>query len=93
MLLLAVAGLSTVAKNSQYFPKSSPARFINIASKMKAAQSPVVVDRQPLEPVAKVDRTRPIYRVFRQDEPETPLMQLIGLVVSLQHRSPPVPLI
>lgn len=90
VLLLAVVGLSTLAKNSQYFPKSSPARFINIASKMKVGQSPVVLDRQPLHPVAKVAPPRPIYRIFRQDEPRTPPIQVIGLVVSLQHRSPPV---
>jgi hypothetical protein len=89
LLLVLVAGLATLAKNAQYLPKSNSAHYINCATKMKVAQAAPEADRKPLHPIAKVVPARPIYRSLRQDEPETPPIQLIGLTVSLQHRSPP----
>src|ERR1700735_3356942 len=56
VLLFGIAALSTLAKNSVYFPKSNPTRYVNIASKMKRASSPVVLEREPPYPVAKVRR-------------------------------------
>ena len=35
MLLVAVAGLSTLAKNIQYFPKTSPTHYVSSSTKMK----------------------------------------------------------
>ena len=34
LLLILVAGLSTLAKNGQYFPKTTPAHNVSISTKM-----------------------------------------------------------
>jgi len=91
-LLVTFAGLSTFAKYTPYLPKTNPSHFVNHATKMKVAQSPVVLDRAPLYPVATVIPLRPAYRPRRTDKPVAPPIQLIGLTVSLEHRSPPNPL-
>ena len=88
-LLVALTGLSTFAKYTPYLPKTNPSHFVNHATKMKVAQSPVVLDRAPLYPVATVIPLRPAYRPRRTDKPVAPPIQLVGLTVSLQHRSPP----
>jgi hypothetical protein len=88
-LLFAVAIFSTLAKNSQYFPKSNPAHFINIASKMKVAPSPAVLERAPLHPIAKVVLPQPCApRNHGVEEISLPSPS-IGVTVSIQHRSPP----
>jgi hypothetical protein len=90
LLLFSVAGLATLAKNAQYLPKSNSARYITCATKMKAAQSALEADQKPLRPVARVIPVRPAHRPSRLDEPEAPPIQLIGLTISLRHRSPPL---
>jgi hypothetical protein len=92
MLLLAIAGFSTLAKNSQYFSKSSPAHYLNISSKMTVGHSPVVIDRTPLRPVARFIPPQPDARITHVVREEIPPLPSIGVTVSLQHRSPPVPL-
>ena len=89
-LLFAVAGLSTLAKNSQYFPKSNPTHYVNIATKMKAAPSRVVVQRERLSPVAKVlpPKSEVLNRYAAKEEANLPLPS-VGVTVSVQHRSPP----
>ncbi|HXO05078.1 MAG TPA: hypothetical protein VN884_05555 [Candidatus Sulfotelmatobacter sp.] len=89
LLLFAVAGLSTLAKNSQYFPKSNPTHFVNIASKMKVAPTPVVIERVPLYPFAMVVSPQPCpSRNYGVDEISLPSPS-IGITVSIQPRSPP----
>jgi hypothetical protein len=89
LLLFAVAGLSTLAKNSQYFPKSNPTHYVNIASKMKAAPPPAVLERAPLYPIAKVVTPQPYApRNHGVEEISLPSPS-IGVTVSTQHRSPP----
>lgn len=93
VLLFAVAGLSTLAKNSQYFPKSNPTHYVNIATKMKAAPSRVAVQRERLSPVAKVlpPKSEVLNRYAAKEEANLPLPS-VGVTVSVQHRSPPSPL-
>jgi hypothetical protein len=91
-LLVALAGLSTLAKYTPYLPKTNPAHYVNPATKMKVAQAPAMFERTPLHPVATVVPPRPTYRPRRQDEPVSPSVQLIGLTVSIQHRSLPPPI-
>jgi len=93
VLLFAVAGLSTLAKNSQYFPNSNPTHYVNIAAKMKAAPSRVVVQRERLSPVAKVlpPKSEVLNRYAAKEEANLPLPS-VGVTVSVQHRSPPSPL-
>jgi len=92
LLLFAVAGLSTLAKNSQYFPKSNPTHYVNIAAKMKAAPSRVVVQRDRLSPVAKVVPPKPEIpnKYAVKEEADLPFPS-VGVTVSIQHRSPPSP--
>jgi hypothetical protein len=89
LLLFAVAALSTLAKNSQYFPKSNPTHYVNSANKMKAAAPPVVFERAPLQPIAKV--VPPRLRAPKEHGIEKVSLPLpsIGITVSIQHRSPP----
>jgi hypothetical protein len=89
LLLIAVTGLSTVAKNSPYFPKSDPAHYINISSKMKGAPAPVLLERAPLCVIAKVIPPQPFTpRNHGVEEMSLPSPS-IGITVSIQHRSPP----
>jgi hypothetical protein len=92
MLLLAIAGFATLAKNSQYLSRSNPAHYINISSKMKVSHSPVVIDRTPLRPVARFIPPQPELRIVRMVEKEIPALPSMGVTVSLQHRSPPLSL-
>ena len=90
LLLLAIAGFSTLAKNSIYFSNSDPAHYINISSKMTVSHSPALVDRAPLVPVARfVPPQLPsgVALILREEAPPIPS---ISVTVSLQHRSPPV---
>jgi hypothetical protein len=89
VLLFAVAGLSTLAKNSQYFPKSHPTHYVNSANKMKAAAQPVVFERAPLQLIAKVVPPRPRAPKKRGIEEVSFPLPSIGVTVSIQHRSPP----
>jgi hypothetical protein len=89
LLLFAVAGLSTLAKNSQYFPKSHPTHYVNIASKMNTAASPVLLEREPLYPVARVVLPQPrVSANHGVNEISLPSLS-IGVTVSIQPRSPP----
>ena len=89
LLLFAVAVLSTLAKNSQYFPKSHPTHYVNIANKMKVSPSPAVLEREQLCPIAKVVPPQPrAPRNHGVEEISLPSPS-IGVTVSIQHRSPP----
>jgi hypothetical protein len=88
-LLLGVAGLSTFAKVSQYYPRSNSAHYVSIANKMNVGHPPAVLMQKPLHPVARIAPPQPAFRTILRVEPEIPTAQQIGLVVSLQHRSPP----
>ena len=92
MLLLAIAGFATLAKNSQYLSRSNPAHYINISSKMKVSHFPVVIERTPLRPVPRFIPPQPETRITQVVREETPPLLSIGVTVSLQHRSPPIPL-
>jgi|SRR5580658_9646308 hypothetical protein len=90
VLLFAVAGLTTVAKTGQYFPKSNPTHYVNIATKMKAAPSCVVVRRDRLSPIAKVlpPKSEGAYIKAVKEEADLPFPS-VGVTISIQHRSPP----
>ena len=89
LLIVSVTGLSILADKDQYLPKSDLAHYLKIASKMNVVHSPVVLDRTPLERVAKVILRQPTFYFSRWEMPEIPLLERVGLIVSHQHRSPP----
>jgi hypothetical protein len=89
LLLLAVTALSTLAKNSQYFPSSGPAHYLNISNKMKGAPLPVLLERAPLYPIAKVVPPQPYSPANHGVEEISLPSPSIGVTLSVQHRSPP----
>ncbi len=92
LLLFAVPGLSTLAKNSQYFSRSNQAHYINIASKMTESHLSAVINRTPLLPVARFIPPQPETRTTHVVRAEIPALPSVGVTVSLQHRSPPISL-
>jgi len=89
LLLFGVAGLSTLAKISQYYPQTAPMRYVTIANKMNVAHPPALLARKPLYTIARAMLQPSVYCLTRCVEPDVPCTQRIGIVVSLQHRSPP----
>lgn len=88
LLLFAVPVLSTLAKTSWYLPQADAGHNLTAAVKMKVANSPIIFEALPLQPVVKVSPPLPEIRTSRPVEPE-PEIPSIGVTVSLQHRSPP----
>jgi hypothetical protein len=88
LLLFAVPALSTLAKNSWYLPQSNPVHYLNIASKMQVPHVPVVLEKAPLRPIAKLIPASEVIRTTHEPDLEPPKPS-IGVTVTLQHRSPP----
>lgn len=89
LLLLTVAGLSAAAKDGKYYPRTSPVRYLSVSTEMNAAAVPVVFDREPQSMAMTFVPYHPILPMVRRDEPADPLIQRVGLTVSMRHRSPP----
>jgi hypothetical protein len=90
-LLVFLAGFSTLAKNVQYLPKSNPARYLSIASKMKTNSdcAPTPVRPQPAQPSSRLLIPQPVLFVSSFDQREAPPVQRISLIICLRHRAPP----
>jgi hypothetical protein len=90
LLVVAVAGVSTLAKYSQYSPKSDPIHFFSKATKMDVAHHPVDFVADPLYQVVAAVPSSPTFRTIQLVEPESfHHIRKISVTVSLQHRSPP----
>jgi len=89
LLLFAVAGLSTLSMHTRYLPKSNPIRFISKATKMNVAHHAAVPPAGPLYPAAELVPPQPEFRTVLAVQPEKICLQQIGLILSLQYRSPP----
>ena len=90
-LLVFLAGLSTLAKNVQYLPKSNPARYLSIACKMKASSDciPAPVKPQLVQPSYYLLIPERVDFVFNSDPGEAPPVQRVSLLFCLRHRGPP----
>ena len=88
VLLFAVPGLATLAKNSWYLPQSNPVHYLNISSKMQVPHVPVALERAPLQWIAMLIPVPEVIRSTREFDRDLPKPS-IGVIVSLQHRSPP----
>ena len=88
LLLFAVPALSTLAKNSWYLPQSNPVHYLNIASKMQVPHVPVILEKAPLRPIAKLIPAPEVIRSTDEPDPDPPKPS-IGVTVTLQLRSPP----
>lgn len=93
-LLVFLAGFSTLAKNVQYLPKSNPAHYLSIASKMKANSDCTVAQLklQPTQPSSRLVIPEAVLSVFTFDPREAPFVQRISLIACLQYRAPPITL-
>jgi hypothetical protein len=89
ILLFAVAGLSTRAKNSVYAPRHDSVHYLSIASKMKSTQSAPALEQAPLRTF--VGPQFEVLPEFRSDVPENraPEAAPPAFLSSLQLRSPP----
>src|ERR1700747_2742930 len=93
-LLVFLAGFSTLAKNVQYLPKSNPAHYLSIASKMKANSDCTAahLKLQLTQPSSRLAIPEAVLPVFSFDPWEAPFVQRISLIVGLQYRAPPITL-
>ena len=93
-LLVFLAGFSTLAKNVQYLPKSNPAHYLSIASKMKADSDCAVAQLklQPTQPSSRLVIPEAALPVFTFDPREAPFVEQISLIACLQYRAPPITL-
>ena len=88
LLLFAVAGLSTLAKQGKYLPKLNPLRHYSKATKMELAHHPVDFIPVPVQPASRILPPQPEFSA-------TPLVwlgltfRLTGLTISFQDRAPP----
>jgi hypothetical protein len=89
MLLVAIAGFSTLAKNSQYYSRSNPAHYLNISSKMKVNAAPVALDRAPLPVVERLIAPTQEVKTYPVVDEEVPDVPSLAVTLTLQHRSPP----
>jgi len=87
VLLFAVAGLSTLAKDGLYFPRTSIARHTSDSTKMMTSHASVVF-RCEEQAVAKACPPPPARDALPILAATAPARE-IGVVVSMQHRSPP----
>lgn len=88
LLLFAVPTLSTLAKDSWYLPPSNPGHYLNIASKMQVPHCPVAPERAPLKAIPNLLPAQPVPQSAPEPDSKPPKPS-IGVVVSLQYRSPP----
>ena len=89
LLLFAVTGLSILSMHTRYLPKSNPIRFISKAAKMNVAHHSAVPAAGPLYRAAELAPPQPEFRTVLAVQPERFHLRQIGLILSLQHRSPP----
>jgi hypothetical protein len=91
LLLVALFGLSTLARHSQYLPETNPVHFFSSTTKMDVDHLPALFFPEATL-VAKVFPDDPrCQRFLRTTSQEIDVPQ-ISLTLSLQHRSPPVAL-
>jgi hypothetical protein len=89
-LLLAVAGLATMAKNGQYFPETSAAHYVSISTKMNVAHPPVLFAGDHLQPAALLFTPQPPMRAIRVDRAAAPPPIIQLCYIDSKHlRAPP----
>jgi len=89
-LLLALAGLSTLAKQGQFYPRTNPVRQISAATKMSVPQTARTLDCVPTQPAARLILPQPQDRPVRMVAPELSSIAWAHLTLPLQHRAPPL---
>lgn len=88
LLLFGVAGLSTLAKQGKYLPKSNPLRNYSKAAKMELIHHPVDFLFVAAQPVSGIIPPKPEFSATLSVKPGFAFC-LIGLTISFHHRAPP----
>lgn len=88
VLLFGVAGLATTAKDSLYHFHSTTAQHVCSSTKMQTAHQ-AAIELEPAMPVLAVLPASPKYRRTQVKASRVTFVPSVGVVVSLQHRSPP----
>ncbi len=88
LLLFGVAGLSTLAKQGKYLPKSNPLRNYSKAAKMELLDHPVDFLFVAAEPVSGIVPPEPEFSGTLLVKPGL-TFRLIALTISFHHRAPP----
>lgn len=93
VLLIAIAGLVTLAKNTPYYHSpSNHVQYLNISSKMKVAQAPAILTETPLALLARFVPPPQKVRASHVCEMEVIEVPALAVTLNLQHRSPPAQL-
>lgn len=87
-----VAGLSTLAKDGQYYPESHPAYHVSLSVKMDMAHSDVQVAGNELHRIASSPLPEPTIPSVQLHHIEVPRGLQLAVMISMLHRSPPAPL-
>lgn len=90
ILLIALAGLATIAKDGQYYHRSSPSHQAFLSTKMNDTQAPVVVLSSPSQRMVGAIPAKPAPDYRTRIDSTPPLVQPVGLLLCFRHRSPPV---
>lgn len=90
VLLFAVAGLATLAKNGQYFPSANPAHQVSISTKLNVASARVSLAIDDVQPAIPVALAMPLFTVTPLEPFEPSLPSRLASTISMQHRSPPL---
>lgn len=88
LLLFGVAGLSTLAKQGKYLPKSNPLRNYSKAAKMELIHHPVDFLFVAAQPVSGIVLPKPEFSATLLIDPGL-AFRITGLTISFHHRAPP----
>lgn len=90
LLVLAVAGLSSLAKGSKYLPKSHPLHHFSKLTKMEVVELSVhYAPALAIHPGNKLAPRDPDVFAVPLEEPGQIILPLNGVTVSFQDRAPP----
>lgn len=92
LLLFAVAGLSTMAKDGKYHPHQKSAQHVSLSTKMDVVSPSIVLDRGPQQSVIHLIQSQPRVCFARILDFAAPRLESVGFAVSMQLRSPPQPI-
>jgi len=92
LLFFSVAGLTTGAKNSVYYPHTNGVHFLSCSSKAKVAPAPVLDHQFSLQRIKNSIEPQSAETTTRESPCETPPARRVCITIALQHRSPPLSL-
>jgi hypothetical protein len=89
LLLLGLAGLAAAAKDGQYRRASNSEYQTSLATKMNVPQASAIVTSVELQDVVRLVASKPRPVFHKRFKPEPLPTESVGVIVSMQHRSPP----